>query len=53
VKRIAKRKAQEHLIYLRRCEQAFKLAERRREQDGLRVLGRVDRLGSAPNSDVV
>ena len=29
MKRIAKRKAQEHLIYLRRCEQAFKLAARR------------------------
>jgi hypothetical protein len=33
VKRIAKRKAQEHLIYLKRCEQAAKLAERRKEED--------------------
>ena len=41
MKRIAKRKAQEHLIYLRRCEQAAKRAE-------LRVLGREDRLGSTP-----
>ena len=56
IKRIAKRKAQEHLIYLRRCEQAFKLAERRREEDRrsrLHGLGRAGRLGSAPNSDVV
>jgi len=39
MKRIAKRKAQEHLIYLRRCEQAFKLAARRScpsEPPGLR-----------------
>ena len=47
VKRIAKRKAQEHLIYLRRCEQAFKLSERRREQDEDGCV-RLSRLGSAP-----
>jgi hypothetical protein len=45
VKRIAKRKAQEHLIYIKRCEQAAKLAECRKE-DGL---VRLDRLGSALN----
>jgi hypothetical protein len=47
VKRIAKRKAQEHLIYLKRCEHATKLAERRKEEDELDGLGRLDRLGSA------
>ena len=39
MKRIAKRKAQGHLVYLRRCEQAFKLAERRREEDERHGLG--------------
>ena len=42
-KRIAKRKAQEHLLYLKRCEQAFKLTERRREEDERHGLGREDR----------
>ncbi len=53
VKRIAKRKAQEHLIYLKRCEDAAKLAERRKEEDERHGLARedglvrLDRLGSA------
>lgn len=42
MKRIAKRKAQEHLLYLRRCEQAFKLAERRREEDELDMMVKHD-----------
>jgi hypothetical protein len=46
VKRIAKRKAQEHLIYLKRSAQSAKLAERRKEED-LDGLVRLDRLGSA------
>ena len=56
MKRIAKRKAQGHLIYLKRCEQAFKLAERRREEDerhglALHDLVRVDRLASGPGTE--
>jgi len=54
MKRIAKRKAQGHLVYLRRCEQAFKLAERRREEDerhglALHDLARMDRRASGPS----
>ena len=48
IKRIAKRKAQEHLIYLKRCEQAAKRAERRREEDERYSLAREDHLGSVP-----
>ena len=56
IKRIAKRKAQEHLNYLKRCEQAAKRAERRREEDerhglGLHDLVRVDRLASGPGTE--
>lgn len=39
VKRIAKRKAHEHLIYLKRCEHAAKLAERRKEEDERVMMG--------------
>ena len=48
IKRIAKRKAQEHLNYLKRCEQAAKRAERRREEDERYSLAREDHLGSVP-----
>ena len=56
MKRIAKRKAQGHLIYLKRCEQAAKRAERRREEDerhslALHDLVRVDRLASGPGTE--
>jgi hypothetical protein len=47
VKRIAKRKAQEHLIYLKRCEDSAKLAERRKEEDERHGLAREDGLGCA------
>ena len=58
IKRIAKRKAQGHLTYLRRCEQAVKRDERRREEDERHGLGlhdlhglvRVDRLASGPGT---
>ena len=48
IKRIAKRKAQEHLNYLKRCEQAAKRAERRREEDERHSLAREDHVGSVP-----
>jgi hypothetical protein len=47
VKRIAKRKAQEHLIYLKRSTQSAKLAERRKEEDERHGLAREDSLGCA------
>jgi len=57
----AKRKAEEHLIYLKRCEQAVKLNERRREEDERHGLGlqdglvdglvRLDRLASGPGTE--
>jgi hypothetical protein len=42
IKRIAKRKAQEHLLYLSRCEQAFKLAERRNQEDEIAIMKKHD-----------
>ena len=44
IKRIAKRKAQGHLTYLRRCEQAAKRAERRNQEDELTMMEKHDRL---------